>query len=121
MDLGKYSDQMGLWLREQLSKGVSFPNENRWRHLLEGEGGTAGRILRFGSFIDVQIVLETVGLDEVTQGECMELRDYGWNTFTIFVITIEIKKKNKTFHQLPRLLHAYHISSFLAKNKTESL
>ena len=89
--------------------------------MLEGEGGTAGRILRFGSFIDVQIVLETVSLDEVTQGECMELRDYGWNTFTIFVITIEIKKKKNTFHQLPRLLHAYHISFFLAKNKTESL
>ena len=40
----------------------------------------------FGSFIDV---IEIMGL--FIQEECMDLGNYGWNTFTIFVIMI---KKN---------------------------
>ena len=38
----------------------------------------------FGSFIDV---IETMGL--FIQEECMDLGNYDWNTFTIFVIMIE--------------------------------
>lgn len=40
--------------------------------MLGEEEDSEGKSRSFGSFTDVQVVSETMGLADITQGECME-------------------------------------------------
>lgn len=85
MDSGKFLD--GDVSREQLSNNVMKMSGGVicWEEKMLKEESWW-----FRSFRDVQVVIETMGLFEDTQGDYMELGDDGGNTSIVFVISIRI-------------------------------